>query len=80
MSLRTLNKQIEQCRHDTEKQRRSALHLINQQQQQAHQLLSSIPVPVMLGLAFAAGFITEKLWRLPRTSQIVQLMLSLRTF
>ncbi|WP_143729295.1 hypothetical protein [Microbulbifer sp. GL-2] len=80
MSLKILNKQIEECRQDAEKQRRSAIRLINQQQREASKQLRAIPLPAMLGLAFAAGFIIEKLWQLPRTSQIVQLMLSMRTF
>ncbi|WP_299580143.1 hypothetical protein [uncultured Microbulbifer sp.] len=80
MSLRQLNKQIAQCRHDAEKQRRSALMLLGQQQKQVNQHLGNVPLPVILGLAFAAGFILEKIWQLPRTSQMIQLALSLRTF
>jgi len=79
MSLKILNKQIEECRQDVEKQRRSAIRLIHQQQKAASEHLRTIPLPAILGLAFAAGFIVEKLWQLPRTSQIVQLMLSLHT-
>ncbi|MFA0811184.1 hypothetical protein [Microbulbifer epialgicus] len=80
MSLKLLNKQIKQCRHDAEKQRRSLLRLIDLQQREANQRLQAIPLPAILGLAFAAGFIAEKLWQLPRTSQMIQLMLALRTF
>ncbi|WP_444899073.1 hypothetical protein ACJJIX_11005 [Microbulbifer sp. VAAC004] len=78
MSLRQLNREITQCRVDAEKQRRSALRLFDQQQRQINQQLGKIPIVAILGVAFAAGFITEKLWQLPHTSQIIQFALSMR--
>ncbi|WP_226644620.1 hypothetical protein [Microbulbifer variabilis] len=80
MSLRQLNRQITLCCEDAEKQRRSALRLFDQQQQKVNQQLGKIPLPVIMGLAFAVGFIAEKLWQLPRTSQMIHLALSLRAF
>ncbi|WNZ57095.1 hypothetical protein ACJJIQ_24005 [Microbulbifer sp. ANSA003] len=80
MSLKSLNKQIEQCSRDTERQRLSVLAIVNQQQQDVQQRLQGIPLPLVLGLALIAGFAAEKLWQLPRTSQVVQFMLSMRAF
>lgn len=80
MSLRQLNKQIRQCSHDAEKQRQSLLCIADRQRQQVYRCLRATPLPILLGLAFVAGFTTEKLWRFPRTSQMVQLMRSLRAF
>ncbi|AWF79952.1 hypothetical protein BTJ40_03480 [Microbulbifer sp. A4B17] len=80
MLLKSLNKQIEQCSLDTEQQRLCVLAIVNRQQQDVQQRLQAIPLPLILGLALVAGFTAEKLWQLPRTSQVVQFILSMRAF
>ncbi|WP_444929686.1 hypothetical protein ACJJIF_18125 [Microbulbifer sp. SSSA002] len=80
MPLKSLNRQIEQCRLTSERQRLSVVAILNQQQQDIEARIHAIPLPLVLGIALVAGFAAEKLWHLPRTSQVIQFIVSLRAF
>ncbi|MBY6191615.1 hypothetical protein [Microbulbifer agarilyticus] len=80
MSLRSLNKQIEQRRQALEKQRRCALSLMEQQKAQALTQANRIPLPLAMLGAFAAGFIIQRVYNKPSTRSLVNWYLTLRNF
>ena len=80
MSLRSLNRQIENCRQDMELQRRSALSLLQQQRAQALAQTRRIPLPVAMGVAFASGFILQRFFNTPAPHTLLNWYLTLRAF
>ncbi|KUJ82587.1 hypothetical protein AWR36_012435 [Microbulbifer flavimaris] len=63
-----------------ERQRRSALKLVRQEKQSALKQVEEIPMPVLLGIALVSGFLVERLWHYPNTSQLIRLAIAYRAF
>ncbi|MBB5212866.1 hypothetical protein [Microbulbifer hydrolyticus] len=80
MSLRSLNRQIEQCRQDLDLQRRSTVSLLEQQRVQALAQTQKIPLPVAMGVAFASGFILQRFFNTPAPHTLLNWYLALRAF
>ncbi|WP_237066642.1 hypothetical protein [Microbulbifer guangxiensis] len=60
------------------RQRRGALALVSQEQQAVREQVEGIPMPVLLGIAFISGFLTERLFHYPNTSQLIRLAIAYR--
>lgn len=80
MSLRSLNRQIEVCRHDLDLQRRSAVSLLEQQRAQALMQTRKIPLPLAMGVAFASGFLLQRFYNTPAPHTLLNWYLTLRAF
>ena len=80
MSLRSLNRQIEQRREALEKQRRCALSLMEQQRAHALTQAQRVPLPVVMLGAFAGGFVIQRFFNRPATHTLVNWYLTLRAF
>lgn len=80
MSVKHLNKRIQDCTRDMDRQRRSVLALIGQEKQSVRQHVEEIPMPVLLGAALVSGFLVERLWHYPNTSQLIRLAIAYRAF
>ena len=78
MSLRSLNKQIEQRRQALEKQRRCALALMDQQREHAFVQAQRIPLPVAMLGAFAGGFLLQRFYNRPAAHTLVNWYLTFR--
>lgn len=80
MSLRSLSRQIDHCSHDMDLQRRSAVSLLRQQRAQALTQTRRIPLPVAMGIAFAAGFVLQRFFNTPAPHTLFNWYLTLRAF
>lgn len=65
MSLKALNKQIETCRQQMDKQRQGTCHLLSQQKADATAQVQKIPLPLAMGVAFAGGFVVQRFFDTP---------------
>lgn len=80
MSLRSLSRQIEHCQSDMALQRRSVVSLLQQQRVQALAQTRKIPLPVVMGVAFAGGFILQRFFNTPAPHTLFNWYLTLRAF
>ena len=80
MSLRSLNRQIESRRQALEHQRRCALQLMEQQRAQTLVQAQRVPLPLVMGLAFAAGFVLQRFYNTPAPRTLLNWYLTLRAF
>lgn len=80
MSLRSLNKRIETCRYNMDRQRGEAVQLLNQQKSFALHQAQRVPLPLAMGVAFAGGFIAQRFFNSPAPSTLWHLYLSYRAF
>lgn len=78
MSLRHLNKRIENCSREMDKQRHCVHKLLAQQNSDIRQQVERIPLPVVLGIALAGGFLAERLLHTPTPAQLLRLIHSVR--
>lgn len=80
MSVRSLNRRIEHRSREMALQRRCALRLMRQQKDELSQQAKGIPLPAVLGLALAGGFVAERLSHTRAPSNLLRLYLAWRTF
>lgn len=80
MSLRSLSRQIDNCRQDLELQRRSAVSLLQQQRDQTLVQTQKIPLPVAMGVAFVSGFVLQRFFSTPTPHTLLNWYLTLRAF
>mgnify|MGYP000253554868 CR=1 FL=1 len=65
MSLRALNRQVEECRRRMDEQRAGTCHLLAQHKAEATRQVQKIPLPLAMGLAFAGGFVLQRFFDTP---------------
>ncbi len=78
MSLSSLSKDIQHCSQDMDQQRLYARQLLNRQKNEFCQRLEKIPLPVAIGLALVGGFLSERIFHYPTSSQMFHLFLTWR--
>ena len=78
MSLRHLNKRIENCSQEMDKQRRCVHNLLAQQKSEIRQQVQRIPLPAVLGIALVSGFLAQRLLYTPTLAQLLRLIHSVR--
>ncbi|GAA5524160.1 hypothetical protein Maes01_00714 [Microbulbifer aestuariivivens] len=84
MSVQHLNRRIDACSKAMDCQRHDLLVLLRQQRQSVRQQLAGAPLPVIfpvaLGVALVSGFLMERLFHYPSSSQLIRLAIALRGF
>lgn len=80
MSLRALNKRIQSCSREMDRQCSSAQRLLNQQKSEIRQQMPNIPLPAAIGLAFVGGFVAERFFKTSAPSHLWHLYLTWRAF
>jgi hypothetical protein len=80
MSLRHLNRRIDRCAEQMERQRLGALALMDRQHRDVRERARGIPIPVALGLAVVAGFVAERLVKSPKAAHALRLYSIWRMF
>lgn len=74
MSLRHLNKRIQRCSREMDKQRRCTLVLLERQKGDIHQQVRRIPLPFAIALGFVGGFLAQRLVRIPAPTRLYRLV------
>ncbi|SEA36660.1 hypothetical protein [Microbulbifer marinus] len=80
MSLTALNKRIQSCSRDMDRQRLCAQQLLHQQKNTIGQQVPTIPLPAAMGLAFIGGLVAERFFNSPAPSNLFRIYLALRAF
>lgn len=80
MSLRSLNKRIETCRYNMERERSEAVLLLQQQKAQALHQAQRVPLPLAMGLGFVGGFVAQRFFNSPAPSTLWKAYLAYRAF
>lgn len=78
MSFSQLNKQIEDCSREMEKQRRCVQALLNRQKSEIGRQAQRIPLPAAMGTALVGGFLLQRFLHAPTSSQMLRLFLTWR--
>lgn len=78
MSFSQLNKQIEDCSREMDRQRHCVRALLVRQRSDIGRQAQRIPLPVTIGLALLGGFLTQRLLQAPSSSQLFRFFLAWR--
>ncbi len=80
MSLKHLNSRISKCRQDMDLQRDAIVTLVSSQKSVIDREAKRIPLPVAIGGAMVAGFVAERFFRSPSSSQLFRAYMMWRAF
>jgi len=79
MSLRSLSDEIQFHNLEMERQRRSALLLLQRQKRDVQRQLGRIPLPAAIGAAVIGGFVAQRLLKTLPSKRLLRFYLTWRT-